>query len=293
MSAPEEEQPCWVFTHMAKSGGTTINHLLDAWGSHVASVKNARFENYMYMQGTEYARGFGMANHTMTMGGYTETFRPYSRRHCKWFTVFRHPVSRLVSAYHYCKHIKDLLCATRIVDATKVDLVTFAEHWSNFGLRQFTQAFVPPDVVLQAGANSVARHGSFTPVWYLMKEYFNDQTQSGDGETSTVDDAMAEYLRPAMDLLSTQYVAIGLLENYNATMHLFNRALELPNWEWHTAFQRLGVKNKDSVEQSHEHAVLKLAWTDVRIKKFLWLDLLLYEHAVALHNEQLVRYGLD
>ena len=40
----------------------------------------------------------------MMSGGYVETVRPSeSEDKCKWFTVFRHPVARLISAYFYCK----------------------------------------------------------------------------------------------------------------------------------------------------------------------------------------------
>ncbi|CAN0360985.1 unnamed protein product, partial [Scytosiphon promiscuus] len=45
----------------------------------------------------------------------------------------RSPVSRVVSAYFYCKQARtDQLCGGRIVDARKVDLLTFAEHWGNY-----------------------------------------------------------------------------------------------------------------------------------------------------------------
>lgn len=40
----------------------------------------------------------------MMFGGYMETVRPSeSEDKCKWFTVFRHPVARVISAYFYCR----------------------------------------------------------------------------------------------------------------------------------------------------------------------------------------------
>lgn len=37
-------------------------------------------------------------------GPYMEIVRPpVSEDKCKWFTVFRHPVARVVSAYFYCR----------------------------------------------------------------------------------------------------------------------------------------------------------------------------------------------
>ena len=60
----------------------------------------------------------------------------YGGERCQWFTMFRDPIARVVSAYFYCKHAPiDPLCATSIMRANKVDLLTFAQHWGNFGLR--------------------------------------------------------------------------------------------------------------------------------------------------------------
>lgn len=39
---------------------------------------------------------------------------------------------------------------------------------------------------------------------------------------------MADLLKLVCEHLQNDYAAVGLLENFNATMHLFNRALELP-----------------------------------------------------------------
>lgn len=43
-----------------------------------------------------------------------------------------------------------------------------------------------------------------------------------------IDGDMADLVKPACERLQNHYAAVGLLESYNATMHLFNRALELP-----------------------------------------------------------------
>lgn len=47
------------------------------------------------------------------------------------------PIERVVSAYFYCRRLKkDQLCASRVLDASSTDLLTFAKHWGNYGLRQ-------------------------------------------------------------------------------------------------------------------------------------------------------------
>lgn len=61
------------------------------------------------------------------------------------------PIPRLVSAYFYCKKKpQDGLCATVALDANAddTDLYAFAEHWGDFGLRQFALAFVLPEELL-------------------------------------------------------------------------------------------------------------------------------------------------
>lgn len=39
---------------------------------------------------------------------------------------------------------------------------------------------------------------------------------------------MGDLVNPVCERLLNDYAAVGLLENFNATMHLFNRALDLP-----------------------------------------------------------------
>lgn len=68
---------------------------------------------------------------------------------CARVCFVRSPIPRLVSAYFYCKKSPvDGLCASMIVNADDVDLYTFAEHWGNYGLRQFTLAYALPEDVL-------------------------------------------------------------------------------------------------------------------------------------------------
>ena len=70
--------------------------------------------------------------------------RRYGGERCQGFTMFRHPISRVVSAYFYCKKApEDPLCATSVMKAKDVDLLTFVQHWGNFGLRLVTVLLIP------------------------------------------------------------------------------------------------------------------------------------------------------
>ena len=56
-----------------------------------------------------------------------------------------------MSAYYYClKGAVDGLCGSGILRANETDLHGFAEHWGNFGLRQFSLAYALPEEVKNA-----------------------------------------------------------------------------------------------------------------------------------------------
>lgn len=60
-----------------------------------------------------------------------------------------------------------------------------------------------------------------------------------------------------------------------------------------TAVGAVNVNNKDEeVVYTEEDRAMDMAMTDVDIKRYLTLDLLLYEQAVAIHQEQLVEHEL-
>lgn len=146
-------EKCWIFTHLQKSGGSTIRIILrNGLGYHPTI-----FDTDQWRQGQSSTTQFAnkMAEQKkIVAGGYTEALRSSTTtprdkgRNCNFFTIFRHPVSRLVSAYFYCRgRPSDHLCATEILRASDVDFLTFAKHWSNFGLRQFALSFLSADDV--------------------------------------------------------------------------------------------------------------------------------------------------
>lgn len=150
------QKHCWIFTHMNKSGGQTIKGMLSPWIER-NNLSLGLYDSLEWKNGTETAREFLENKYTVTWGAYTEGLRPHGvRPHCKWFTVFRHPVSRLVSAYYFChKRHKDPLCATGVLRVEEADLLTFARHWTNFGLRQFAIAFILPESVMNSRAGQL------------------------------------------------------------------------------------------------------------------------------------------
>lgn len=213
------------------------------------------------------------------------------------------PIPRVVSAYFYCqKSPGDGLCASRVFKANENDLLSFAEHWGNFGLRQFSLAFVRPEDVIAAeqGDNCRGdRSDNRCPGWYRLKLYLEglhaaELAKASTSESEALKDvAMYKLLQPAQELLSKKYAAVGILEKWETSLLLFNDALQLPGYDWPTGFRSIGKKNGDGTFHSEEEAALLLAWTDPELKKHLWLDLLLYDHAVSVHNRQAAQYGLE
>ncbi|CAM9217509.1 unnamed protein product [Ectocarpus sp. 12 AP-2014] len=291
---------CWVFTHMGKAGGSTVKGLMDASIKHTHHTIGL-YQNHQWMRGKDSVKkGLETTKYTMIFGPYAEALRPYGGNNCKWFTMFRHPISRLVSAYFYCKQrTRDELCATDVLSAQKTDLHTFAEHWGNYGLRQFALAFVGAEHVLSAELKrgSKARSLEF-PGWYRLKEYFEGLHEAQQAETiahrreASNDLAMSHLLPPVEDLLRWNYSAVGVLEQWETSMILFNKALEVPNFDWSAASPNIGRKNADEKFRAEEARVLSAAWDDPAIKNFLWLDLTLYDYAVSVHRKQAAEYGV-
>lgn len=136
-SIATSQPTCWIFVHLQKAGGTTVKTILKRRWKEMFRVCDTAH----WLQGDDVTREAAARMklgkpHAVAAGGYTEGLRRDVGDSCKWFVVFRHPISRLVSAYFYCKVIpNDPLCSSTIVQARTSSLQEFAEHWGNFGLR--------------------------------------------------------------------------------------------------------------------------------------------------------------
>lgn len=129
---------------------------------------------------------------------------------------------------------------------------------------------------------------------FILKSYL-DEARHGSGTgggRGDADPGMREMLEPVEGLIGSKYAAVGILEEYNATLNLFSAALEMPGFDWLSTFGERGMVNKDRLFMHEIEQAVEKVMTDVKIKKYLQLDLLLYEHAVAVHKKQLKQYGL-
>ena len=229
---------CWVFMHLQKCGGSTVKDILHtSWGQRFFIYDSERWK-----LGDKYLKTFGEKLTGGTLwnvmtGGYTEALsrsRAVNDK-CRWFTLFRHPISRMVSAYYSCKEApRDVACASEVVRATDVDLATFAKHWGNFAMRQFALSLVPVDDVLEYSRTDAARDRlppEFEGIekvagWYLLKMYLDELARTSE-YVEIPDVAMYEMLQPVQDLLRDRYT-VGILEEFNTTLSLFDVALSMP-----------------------------------------------------------------
>lgn len=293
---------CWIFTHLQKCGGTTVKNILhDYWGP-----KFTIYDSAQWKQGEAFTESFAStlaseAGWTIAAGGYPEALRRTTAvgadDKCQWFTVFRHPVSRMVSAYYYCREDPtDQLCASHFTLSTLVDLATFAKHWGNFAVRQFALSLMSfddvTDYLLSPEGGGLTKEKVLPiPGWYMLKLYLDDQDGAGYGDIP--DAAMYEMLRPVQELIRDRYAVVGILEQFNTTLSLLDAALDMPGLDWHKAFERRGKENVDARFERQKQEAIVEALTDSEIKKYIRLDLLLYEHAVDVFRDQAKLYGLE
>lgn len=279
----EEEGECWILMHMEKSRGGAVRQIAsDFWRK-----EELVFDTVQWRRGDSYAE-YVMSSHWKLMhGGCVETLRNTEEeegaRPCKWLTVFRHPVARLLSAYDHCREApQDPLCPP----TKSKDLAAFAERWGNFAMRQFALASVSQSAVKEWAARDQVSRG--VSVWYLVKEYL---TRDGGAE-----DAVLEgLLQPVKDLLSTQYAAVGIATELDATMRLFEKALSVEGLGWVSSWSMLRMHH---IEHDFEYDIIKSAafrdaLANPRIASALRLDVLLYDHALSVFQKQILRYGVS
>lgn len=183
----------------------------------------------------------------------------------------------------------------------RTDLVAFAKHWGNYGLRQFIFGMVSAGDVLdyvetEPGGNLRKSGGQGKLGWYkisgwcLLKVYLDGKSEHSDPLESEA--VMNDMLETVKNLLREHYAAVGILEEFEGTLFLFDAALDMPGLGWQETFNRLGRQNKDTTYQGEEEEALAAAWTNDELKSYIHLDILLYEHAVDVFHEQSRAHGI-
>lgn len=186
------------------------------------------------------------------------------------------------------------------------DLVDFAKHWGNYALRQFSIPYISRDVITSSPAAKECEEridtdtGLKCTAWNLVKLHLENTTLKPSSSSSSSanrrpieEEAMYPYLQAAQERLSNDYAAVGLLEDFETSLRLFDATLGISNLNWVGMFKHSGRKNPAHAEQvSYKQEVLGKAWTDLAVRRYIALDLLLYDHVVAIHAQQVAEHGL-
>ncbi len=145
--------------------------------------------------------------------------------------------------------------------------------------QQFLMAFVPVEDVVNSGITVKS------PEWYMLKQF-------EDRQVLPAESWMHQYLRRVEDILSNEYAAVGILKDFNTTLALFDATLDMPGMNWQQSFLAAGRRNSGKRDKEEEAAAVVQSKADPDMQDTLWLDILLYEHAVGVFNRQAKEHGL-
>eukprot|EP00903_Cladosiphon_okamuranus_P012839 g11997.t2 len=267
--SPSDQRPefCTVFNHMVKSGGTSIKTQLEQ----SSQVEGDAFPGMCTYGGkfTTPELCLDALHNSSVIAGYGEVLRdPLEKagRSCDFFTMIRHPVPRLVSAFYFCPdddrldrpdkwcgHIESETPITeRLLDFARGSVfsrVTFAEMM--FGLR------CPPGFALC--------DPNVEPI-----EFVRDM-RSEAGRQALF--KMQENFR--------SYKAIGIFEHWELSMQLFDATVTSSVRHWNNS---MALNPGPTPPERQE--LLRWAYTNPEIHATLATDILLYQFCVSVFKQQ-------
>jgi hypothetical protein len=222
---------------------------------------------------------------------------PWLRPACTWVTIFREPVSRLLSAYFYCHHSRgDPLCGSTAFNFSTVfnfsnagssgssaHVAAFARHWGSFGFREM---LLHP--ALQPAALSSAPRDT-RPVWWAWKQVIDRLAPS------SLSRAFAS-LRGMLDG-GQMFDVVGVVERFGDTCRLLDALLPLPRGEPGRPAYRTYLAAGTALRVSHhsedwkraEEAARTAAIADPAVRASLMWDLRLHGEVVLPLFERQVR----
>ena len=210
---------------------------------------------------------------------------PWMRPPCKYVTVFREPVSRLLSAYYYCRFASwDPLCGSKHFNflspqfGSPAHVQAFASHWGDFALRE---------LLLHPGLRGRAA-SSMTPdnyVWFAWKRAV-ERTNSTEAGFHAASRKLSS---------GALFDVIGVVERFDDTCRLLDAVLPLPSrFRNYSAATKLATHSHGSERwKEHEVAAREKAKVDPVVRAALAWDLKLYSEVVLPRfDQQMVEAGL-
>ncbi|CAN0222420.1 unnamed protein product [Ectocarpus sp. 12 AP-2014] len=249
---------------MVKSAGSTVKSLL-----HRATRKEGLPRPAVCINGHGRTKAcLEAVNTSAIITGYAELIRrvyplEVERRECEYFTMLRHPIDRLVSAFFYCPTDHDVQLRPRKwcgheehpVPATERLLDFAQESWQNKAFKQMTFGlYCPPDT--------------------FCEEAEVDSPQMLD------EPGVLDILQQVQDILAG-YTAVGIMEHWDLSMQLFNARVRSPVREWNMFKQR-----NPGVMSGLRDEVLQWAHESPAIHRVIRTDMLLYSFGLSIFKQQ-------
>eukprot|EP00904_Undaria_pinnatifida_P009827 jgi/Undpi1/5975/HiC_scaffold_2.g01249.m1 len=181
-------------------------------------------------------------------------------RECDYFTMVRHPIDRLVSAFFYCPTDHDLgrspskWCGgTQEESTAKPLLMEYAKtHWQNMALNQMVLSTLCPQ-----------RFAAFC------------------SENQKIGRAPGDMTSPqGLDAIEAAQ-AVGIFEHFELSMELFDATVVSPVRQWDAGTQSNPGKQSDVRQR-----LLDWAHLNTELRRYLAPDLMIYDLAVAVFKQQ-------
>eukprot|EP00903_Cladosiphon_okamuranus_P015030 g13906.t1 len=258
----EPPEYCTLFNHMVKSGGSTIKDKLEEGAKQDNVSPPAMCLNGIGQEQT----CLDAMNNAPVIAGYAELLRyPLESigRSCEYFTVMRHPIDRLVSAFFYCPGDHDPQDRPKkwcgyVEDPEPVTtrLRDFAEfNWKNKAFRQMTFGLFCPPMAFCEQAKPGAQQAVHEPGgWELLKQ---------------------------VEAILGSYTAVGILEHWDLSMQLFDARVKSPVTNWQNIHKSNPGKMSDLREQVYQWAHMS-----PEIHRIMATDMLLYDYALSVFKLQ-------
>eukprot|EP00903_Cladosiphon_okamuranus_P008180 g7879.t1 len=255
---------CTLFNHQSKSAVTAIKEKL-ATASLEARLSKPGL--CLFGRGYENSCLEAMNGTNPVVVGYTELLREVvvdRGRQCDYFTVMRHPIDRLISAFFYCperntKHRRKEWCGATEGDVagTQGYLLEFAKRrWKNKAFRQMSYNIFPPQ--------------------HTFRERIAPPHSMDQPET-------AKLVRVVEGILRS-YTAVGILEHWDLTMELFNARVKSPVRDWKATPEPLNRVHE--VYSDFQQKIHEWARTSPDVHAVLATDLVLYDFALDVFKQQ-------
>eukprot|EP00904_Undaria_pinnatifida_P009826 jgi/Undpi1/5974/HiC_scaffold_2.g01248.m1 len=224
-SSAEDGPPkyCTVFTYMAKSGGSSVKQQL----VRTSRLEHAKHPGVCESDGRAPASGcIDALYNSAVIFGHGEYLRIPGRhigRQCEYFTIMRHPIDRLVSAFFSCPERRNVLARpdkwcgdVEMEEPMSSRLLSYAtDRWTNLAFQQMMQSFVCPTWLLHLCADDP----QVSPVAYARPTV-----------TYQVPGAVDMVHHGSGTLRS--YKAVGIAEHWELTMLLFDATVTSPVRHW-------------------------------------------------------------